>query len=291
MLMRDIRSEIDEINEIIPFPAVITEILSALSNDDVSTVKITRLIESDPALTTNILRAANAPYYGIRGYVKNVNSAIALVGLDETSRLLLAYHMKQRLIFLNMQQWGYLEALWKHSISTATLSRVLASHYKIKTGEKEFTAGLLHDMGKLVLIQYFPDSLAVTRQMIKELSMHDVEAERQTLAISHTEIGGHLGTKWTLPPEFVEVMQCHHDAGDAVVDPVLTAVVRFADLLCEQWGHGIGEQPQGFSIEDDACWKVLTATAPAFAGRNSSDMGEEIKAEFEKSEGLIQLLV
>ena len=161
--MRDIRSEIDEINEIVPFPAVITEILSALSNDDVSTVKITRLIESDPALTTNILRAANAPYYGIRGYVKNVNSAIALVGLDETSRLLLAYHMKQRLIFLNMQQWGNLEALWKHSISTATLSRVIASHFKLKTGDKEFTAGLLHDMGKLVLIQYFPDSLTVTR--------------------------------------------------------------------------------------------------------------------------------
>ena len=289
--MRDIRTEIDEINEIIPFPAVITEILAALSNDDVSTVKITRLIESDPALTTNILRAANAPYYGIRGYVKNVNSAIALVGLDETSRLLLAYHMKQRLIFLNMQQWGYLEALWKHSISTATLSRVLSSHFKFKTGDKEFTAGLLHDMGKLVLIQYFPDSLAVTRQMIRELSMRDVEAERQTVAISHTEIGGHLGNKWSLPPEFVEVMQCHHDAAEATVDPVLTSVVRLADLLCEQWGHGIGEQPQGFSIEDDACWKALTVADTSLAGRTSSDIGEEIKSEFEKCEGLIQLLV
>ncbi len=288
--MRDIRSEIDEINEIVPFPAVITEILSALSSDDVSTVKITRLIESDPALTTNILRAANAPYYGIRGYVKNVNSAIALVGLDETSRLLLAYHMKQRLIFLNMQQWGNLEALWKHSISTATLSRVIASHFKLKTGDKEFTAGLLHDMGKLVLIQYFPDSLTVIEQMIKELSMRDVEAERQTLAISHTEIGGHLGSKWALPPDFVEVMQCHHDAGEATVDPLLTAVVRYADLLCEQWGHGIGEQPQGFLIEDDACWKILTAAAPAFSGRTSVDVGQELKAEFEKNEGLIQLL-
>ena len=167
--MRDIRSEIDEINEIVPFPAVITEILSALSNDDISTVKITHLIESDAALTANILRAANAPSYGIRGYVKNVNSAIALVGLEETSRLLLAYHMKQRLIFLNMQQWGDLEALWKHSISTATLSRVIASHFKLKTGDKEFTAGLLHDMGKLVLIQYlsgFADCDAANDQRI-----------------------------------------------------------------------------------------------------------------------------
>ncbi len=288
--MRDIRSEIDEINEIVPFPAVITEILSALSNDDISTVKITHLIESDAALTANILRAANAPYYGIRGYVKNVNSAIALVGLEETSRLLLAYHMKQRLIFLNMQQWGDLEALWKHSISTATLSRVIASHFKLKTGDKEFTAGLLHDMGKLVLIQYFPDSLSVTHQMIKELSMRDVEAERQTLAISHTEIGGHLGTKWALPPEFVEVMQCHHDAGEATIDPTLTAVVRFADLLCEQWGHGIGEQPQGFLIEDDACWKILVAASPSFGERTSVGAGEELMAEFEKNKGLIQLL-
>ncbi len=288
--MRDIRSEIDEINEIIPFPAVIGEILSALSNDDISTMKITKLIESDPALTTNILRAANAPYYGIRGYVKNVNSAIALVGLDETSRLLLAYHMKQRLIFLNMQQWGSLEALWKHSISTATLARVIASHLNLKAGDKEFTAGLLHDMGKLVLIQYFPDSLTVTQQMIKELGMRDVEAEQQTLAISHTEIGGHLGNKWSLPPEYVEVMEWHHEAGNATNDPVLTAVVRFADLLCEQWGHGIGEQPQGFSIEDDACWKVLAATTPSIGKRTASEVGQELLVEFEKSKGLIQLL-
>ncbi|HTY11238.1 MAG TPA: HDOD domain-containing protein [Bacteroidota bacterium] len=288
--MRDIRTEIDEINEIVPFPAVITEILTALSKDDVSTGKITRLIEADPALTANILRAANAPYYGIRGYVKNVTSAIALVGLDETSRLLLAYHMKQRLIFLNMQQWGNLESLWKHSISTAALARVIASRFKFKTGEKEFTAGLLHDMGKLVLIQYFPDSLSVTRSMIKELGMRDVEAERQTLAISHTEIGGHLGTKWAIPPEFVEVMQSHHEAAEATVDPVLTAVVRFADLLCEQWGHGINEQPEGFSIEDDACWNILKAAEPSFGQRAPGEVGQELIGDFEKSKGLIQLL-
>jgi putative nucleotidyltransferase with HDIG domain len=222
--------------------------------------------------------------------VKNVTSAIALVGLDETSRLLLAYHMKQRLIFLNMQQWGSLEALWKHSISTATLARVIASHYNLKTGEKEFTAGLLHDMGKLVLIQYFPDTLTVTRSMIKELGMRDVEAERQTLAISHTEIGGHLGTKWAIPPDFVEVMQCHHEAADATVDPILTSVVRFADLLCEQWGHGIGEQPDGFSIEEDACWNILKAAEPSFNQRAPQEIGKELLDEFEKSKGLIQLL-
>lgn len=288
--MRDIRSEIDEINELVPFPSVIAEILSALSGDTVATVKITRLIESDPALTTSILRAANAPYYGIRGQVTNVSNAIRLIGLDETSRLLLSYHMKQRLIFLNMEQWGSLESLWKHSVSTATLSRVVASHFKLKTGQKEFTAGLLHDMGKLVLIQYFPNSISVTEQMVKELAMHDVEAEQQTVAISHAEIGGQLGEKWSLPSEYVEVMESHHEAENATIDPLLTATVRFADLLCEQWGHGVGEQPRGFSIGDDACWKMLATTVPAFREQTPAEVSQELMGEFEKSKQLIRLL-
>jgi HD-like signal output (HDOD) protein len=144
--MRDIRTEIDQINEIIPFPAVVAESLAALRNEDVATRKISKLIESDAAPTTIILRPANAPFYGIRGSVNNVGNAMTLIGLEETSRLLLTYHMKQRLIFLTMQQWGTLELLWKHSITTATLSRLFARHFKFKTSEKEFNAGLLHDM-------------------------------------------------------------------------------------------------------------------------------------------------
>ena len=289
--MRDIRSEIDQINEIIPFPAVVTEILTALRTDDVATQKISRLIESDAALTTNILRAANSPLYGIRGHVSTVGSALTLIGLEETSRLLLTYHMKQRLIFLNMQQWGNLELLWKHSIATATLSRIIVRHFKLKTGEKEFTAGLLHDMGKLVLIQYFSDSLSVTEQMIKELSMHDVEAERQTLAISHTEIGAQLGEKWSLPREYVEVMECHHEADGAVIDPTLNAAVRFADLLAEQWGFGIGEQPAGFLLDDDPFWKVLAETQPAFQKQTPFEASQEILPEFEKGKELLHLFL
>lgn len=159
--MRDIRTEIDQINEIVPFPAVAAEILAALRNDDIAAVKITKLVESDAALTTNILRAANAPFYGIRGHVNNVRSAITLIGLEETSRLLLTYHMKQRLIFLNMQQWGY----------------------------------------------------------------------------------------------------------------------------------GIGEQPDGFSIDDHPCWKVLTTFEPRFLEQTPFEVSQDILPEFEKSKKLLHLLV
>jgi putative nucleotidyltransferase with HDIG domain len=289
--MRDIRSEIDPINEIIPFPAIVAEILAALRNVDIATRKICKLIESDAALTTNILRAANAPFYGIRGHVNNAGSAITLIGLEETSRLLLTYHMKGRLIFLNMQQWGSLELLWIHSIATATGSRQFARHFKLKTSEKEFTAGLLHELGKLVLIQYFPDSLSVTDQMVKELAMHDVEAERQTLAISHTEIGAQLGEKWSLPKEYVEVMECRHEADGAVIDPLVNDVVQFTDLLSEQCRYGIGEQPAGFSINDDPCWNVLTSLDTRFLERTPFEVSQELLPEFESNKELLHLFI
>ncbi|MCX6137696.1 MAG: HDOD domain-containing protein [Ignavibacteriales bacterium] len=288
--MRDIRNEINRINEVVSFPTVVAEILDAMTDEKITTSKITRLIESDPALTTKMLRVANSPFYGLRGNVKSIQSAITMLGLDETGRLLLTYHMKARLISLNQQQNARLEALWKHSVTTATVSRMVASRYKFLTDGKEYTAGLLHDMGKLVLIQYFPETNPVIEQMIRERSLCDVDAEVQVASISHTSIGSQLGEKWRLPSEFVEVMRCHHDVRTSEQNPLLTAVVRFADLLCEQWGYGVGEQPQGFTLAEDKAIRMLGEFDAFFRDRPLEQVIQDLTADFEKNLELIQLL-
>jgi putative nucleotidyltransferase with HDIG domain len=288
--MRDIRNEINRINEVVSFPTIVAEILDAMTDERITTSKVTKLIESDPALTTKILRIANSPFYGLRGNVMSIQNAITMLGLDETGRLLLTYHMKARLISLNPQQNARLEALWKHSVTTATVSRMVASRYKFLMDGKEYTAGLLHDMGKLVLIQYFPETNPVVEQMIRDLSVCDVDAEVQAASISHTEIGSQLGEKWRLPAEYVEVMRCHHDARTSVHNPLLTAVVRFADLLCEQWGYGVGEQPQGFVFAEDKCIKMLGEFDSSFRERPIEGVVQDLAADFEKNRDLIQML-
>jgi HD-like signal output (HDOD) protein len=288
--MRDIRNEINDINDIVPFPTVIADIMSELISKDVAVGKVVKLVENDVALTTLILRIANSPYYGLRGEVNSVSSAILLLGLDEISRLMLIYQLKQRIFSLNREQRAYLQTLWKHSTSTAIIGREITKFLRYKTEGREFTAGLLHDMGKIVLVQHFSHSLIVTQKMIADLGSDDVEAEMQTLAISHAEIGGQLGEIWNLPPVFVEVMRTHHAPNDAVLDPVLVSIVRTADLLSEQWGFGIIERNMPMSVVEDESWKILTKEFPRLLDLEFGLLEQELRKAFDANIQFSQMI-
>lgn len=285
--MRDIRTEVENINEIISMPTVLAELMSELNKSESATYKIVRLVETDPALTGNVLRVVNSPFYGLRWRVNSVSSAIALLGIAETSRLLLAFYMKQRLLSLNQKQQGFLDLLWKHSVNTAAAARLIVKEFGILAGGKEFTAGLLHDMGKIVLVQYFPDELAMINRMVKELEIEDVQAESQVVAVSHTEIGGMLADRWRLPLEFGEVMRLHHTPSQASLNPELTSVIRFADLLAESWGNGIGEQPDQMLFENDESFALLARHEPSLNSLGFDEVVARLSDKFIEQRSLI----
>lgn len=287
--MRDIRSEIDKINEIVSMPTILAELMSELNKGDAATYKIVRLVETDPALTGNILRVVNSPYYGLRWRVNSVSSAIALLGISETSRLLIAFYMKQRMLALNEGQSGYLDLLWKHSVNTATVARLIVKEFGILTGGKEFTAGLLHDMGKIVLVQYFPNELNMVNRMVKELDLDDVQAENQVVAISHTDIGGLLADKWRLPLEFSEVMRLHHAPALAELNPELTTVIRFADLLAESWGNGVGEKGVEALFEGDESFELLATHEPRMKAMGFEEVVSRLGDKFVEQKSLVGL--
>ncbi|MFZ4621552.1 MAG: HDOD domain-containing protein [Bacteroidota bacterium] len=287
---RDVRTEIQRINEVVSFPPVVAEILQAMSDADVTMAKVTSIIESDPALTAKILRVANSPFYGLRRDVTNIGQALRLLGLDEIGHLLLTCQMKSRLMSLNEHQQTHLERLWKHSVAVAAAARLLAARYKIPTEGKEYTAGLLHDMGKLVLIQYFPEQFAAVEAIIDGEGIGDTEAEQRVIAISHAEIGKLIGEKWRLPKEYLEVMQYHHRPALSSNQSLLCAVVRCADLFCEQWGFGIGEQKSGFAFDDEVAGIMLDAV-PQLGELPAETVNVELRAEFEQQLEHIQVLM
>lgn len=287
--MRDIRTEIEKINEIVSLPTVLAEIMGELGKTEATSNKITSLIETDPALTGSILRAVNSPFYGLRWRVNSVSSAIALLGLTETGRLLTAFYMKQRLFSLNADQHSYLEMLWKHSVSTAAIARLVVKEYGILTGGKEFTAALMHDMGKIVLVQYFPKELVMINRMIRELEQQDISAEDQAVAISHPEIGGLLAEKWRLPLDYVEVMRLHHTPHLAELNPELTSVVRFSDLLAEQWGFGIGEQPPATLFEGDQSFTLLSQHEGRMKDQGFEEVVKNLESKYEEQKAAVSM--
>ena len=287
---RDVRTEIQRINEVVSFPPVVAEILQAMSDADVTMAKVTTIIESDTALTAKILRVANSPFYGLRRDVANIAQALRMLGLDEIGHLLLTCQMKSRLMSLDSRQRTHLERLWRHSVAVAAISRLLASLYRIPTEGKEYTAGLLHDMGKLVLIQYFPEQVLSIEEMIIRESVSDIEAEQRIASISHTEIGRLIGEKWRLPKEYLDVMQFHHRPGLSTNHALLCAVVRCADLFSEQWGFGIGEQTEAFSLESEAAG-IIIDVAPQLGERPAEEISDELRLQFAQQFEHLQVLM
>ena len=279
--MKDIRSEVDNITEIVPIPSIVGSIMTELISEETAIEQLIRLIESDAVLTVLILRAANSAFYGLRGEVTTARHAVILLGYKEIGKMILMYEMKRKLLNLNPQQSEYLQKLWAHSVSTAMIARTLAKLTGWNNEGEEFTAGLLHDIGKIVLIQHFTDSLVQTQRMIADLNMSDVEAEKQNLAISHDEIGGLLGEKWNLPPMILDVMKYHHDISGATEHQLLVAAVRFADILSERWGTGIQEQAQSFFLEEEDAWKILQRSFKVLAGESAETVEQKLRALYE----------
>lgn len=274
---RDVRSEIRRINDVVPFPPAVTEILQAVSSGDATLTRIAALIGSDPAMTAKILHVANSPFYGLRRDVTDIPQALRILGLDEIGHLVLTYQMKSRLLSLDAQQRISLERLWKHSVSVAITSRLLAERFRLPTEGKEYTAGLLHDMGKLVIIQHFPEQYHSVEALVAGGGITDLEAERQLLAVDHTEIGKQLGEKWRLPKEYLDAMQHHHHPSSSSAFPLLCAVVRGADLLCEQWECGIGEQAAAAAPDEQ--WQTFISPS---ADTSPDVIAEEIRASYEE---------
>lgn len=281
--MQDIRNEIDNISDIVPIPSTVTLILAQTMRDEMANNRLINLIDSDAVLTAIILRAANSAFYGIRSGVSTVAHAVTMLGYAEVSRLVLTYELRQRVFALNPQQRDFLNRLWLHSLCTGTTARIIAKHLRHPSIGEEFTAGLLHDMGKIVLAQHFSHSLLKMREMIDELFMTDVEAELQLFAMGHNEIGERLGKNWNLPAVITDAMRYHHDPAHDGPHRTVTAIVRTADLLAEQWNLGITERSAPAPVPEDPCWSVLTEQFPALTAEPFESFEENIRMEFENN--------
>jgi HD-like signal output (HDOD) protein len=287
--MRNVHSQIDMIQELITMPKVIAEIMEELDRDDAVTHKVIKLVESDPSLTTSILRVANSPFYGMRRQIETVSGAITLLGLSEVTNLLIMFFVKQRFLQLPIRQEQYLNLLWRHSVSTAALASLIAKEYKIETKGREFTAGLLHDLGKIVLVQCFPAELEKTRRLIHRTGTSDTHAESEIVGIPHGDIGGLLAERWNLPHEYIDVLKFHHAPEVARLNQKLVAVVRFADLIAEFSGSGIGEQPPETLFENDEIFALLSRHQPTMHVLGQEAVTARLIEKHTEQQGLLGL--
>lgn len=213
-------------------PTTAIAALQLIGDERSSVRELQYVIAKDQALTARILRIVNSAMYCLRREVATLSHAIAILGLETLRSIIIAASMKQA-FHTGGGRGNDLtsQLLWEHSWGAAGAAKALAIATGYQNPEEAFTSGLLHDIGKLVLLKNRPEryNTIISEVYAGNTTFH--EAERQTFGYSHVQVGALLAEKWHFPPQLVEVILHHHDASPPPEVTQLTALVTLANLM------------------------------------------------------------
>ena len=223
-------------------PQVYLEIRDILKDsDNLSADRIGAVIERDPSISARLLRWANSALFGQRQRVETVQRAVVVLGMEMVEGLVLSMSVFDSLSSEAPELSGFnREAFWKHSLACGAVARLIAKEAfpDPKAADRAFTAGLLHDMGKLVEDRYLHDPFGKAVRMARETEGLLMQAELETLATTHAEIGGYLANWWNLPPFLVNAIRWHHAPHLCDGDGEIVPAVHTANILTQRLGIG-----------------------------------------------------
>jgi len=224
-----------------PLPGTAVKLMNVI-NDPRSTVEdLVDTIRYDQAVTGEVLRLCNSAFFGLSRTVTSLNEAMLCLGTVKVLQLVMSVHTNA---MLARPQGGYglpPGMLWKHSVAVALASAIVGQRLNIPNVNLAFTAGLLHDIGKVVLNEYVAREFAEIVRRVTEDHQSFAEAERDVLGFSHQEIGARIAEKWKLPEAIVRCIRFHHEPH--LLDPpdVFVDAVHLANCICLLLGVGLGE--------------------------------------------------
>jgi putative nucleotidyltransferase with HDIG domain len=231
---------IKQIKTVQSLPVVATQIIKSIQDPDVDLQKLTKLIEHDPGLTSNLLRLANSAYFGMPREVTSVREAAVRLGTNRIFQLVIATAvapMTKRAIRGYDLPPG---ELWAHSVAVALGAEKVGKALNIRLPDHAFTSGLLHDIGKVILGTFVEiDAKPIMDLAFAERISFDI-AEQMVLGIDHAEAGALLLEEWKLPQAIADIARYHHRPDDTSQSDVVLDVVHITNSLCMLSGIGRG---------------------------------------------------
>lgn len=231
---------IHNVDDLPSLPQVVEQVIRITKDPESTARELNEVICQDQVLTARVLRLANSAYYGFARRITTVIEAIIILGFNTIRNLVLTASVHD---LLSKEVPGYQLGkgeLWYHSIACAMTARMLARQVGFPDSDQAYIAGLLHDLGKVVLSIYVKDTY---REIIEKLQKEQIsfsQAEQQILGFTHAEVGARIAEKWNFPPSLVEAIAYHHQPDSARVNPQLTAIIHIADAICLTMGIGLG---------------------------------------------------
>jgi len=242
-----------EMRSLEPFPGVAARVLELSAKKDVVPSELIDLVQTDPGITSKVLKLCNSAYYGFQREIASLSEAGNLLGVTTLVNLVLTSSAGKYFKDYGGADDEATESRWTQCVANAIGARIIASRHGKVDPERAYTAGLLENIGHLVLDRFLDSSLEAIRAVA--LSGTDViEAERKVLGMHHAEIGARLTTRWALPEVLVDVIRHHHHPELAGEGKDLAATIHLAEILTQDVLSEMGEtNPLEYEVNEKAC--------------------------------------
>lgn len=210
-------------------PAIVLDLLQSMEDDSVSSELLAAKISGDQALVARLLRLANSSFYGLQRKVVSIPDAMFVLGLSSVRNLALTAALSDTLGQRSKEGAFDFTAYWRHSVGVALCARALATKFRCSR-ENAFAAGLIHDIGQLVLSTCFPQHMAAVSDYQKRYDCQTNEAEWAVLGTDHGRLGEALTMSWGFPPALSDAVGGHHDP-ERLDASSLASLVHLADAI------------------------------------------------------------
>ncbi|MCB1788374.1 MAG: HDOD domain-containing protein [Gammaproteobacteria bacterium] len=258
----DVDHLVNSVSDLVSLPDVCLRVNALLEDPRASAEQIGEVVNYDPGLTARLLKIVNSAYYGLPGRIETVSRAITVIGSKDLQALILATSAVEAFKQVSTDLVD-MEAFWHHSVFAGLSARNLAARSATQGGETLFVAGLLHDVGKLVMYHGLPGQSQeiLARCAAEGTEQHQVE--REVLGFDHATVGAALLQAWHLPDSLVTPVRFHHDIGAATTLARETALVNIADAIAHSVEPGTKQRsaaPPGRTVAPLA-WDLSGLTA------------------------------
>lgn len=226
-----LKRKVEDLSSLPTLPAFVTIITNMVDDDTSNAQEIGEIIQRDQVLSARILKLVNSPVYGFPRRISSVTHALVLLGFNVVKGLVLS-----TAVFTGLAKDT--SGLWDHSLGTAILARHIGQELGVQDPEECMIAGLLHDLGKVILSHLALEDYVGVIRTAHERGCHVAEVEREVFGVDHTRIALWLALRWHLPERLTDALTHHHTPSRAKCSPRMAAIVHLADILARAQEYG-----------------------------------------------------
>ncbi len=240
------RRWVSDLSGLVSPPDVCIKVFDLVDSPGTTSKDLGEIIGKDPNLTAQLLRVVNSPAFSPQARIETISRAVTVVGIHELYSLIIAVSAVKT---FNKIPKGLIniDTFWRHSIFSGLIGRSLAQRCAILHPERLFIAGLLHDIGSMVMYHRIPETACEILLNADGDEEHLYRVEQEGLGFTHADLGAMLMEQWRLPDTLIEAVRCHHEPEQALSAPMETAIVHISNILANR--SGIGSFVENSEIE------------------------------------------